>query len=119
MPDKRVAPLYQGGVMEKEGGMPIKQSRPFTYLLSYILLAIVAAYVLSNVLFISYCVPIIRAGEQSQACSYVGPLRTLEPYIPIIYRPVRFLKDSNNPTRADAVSFAYSFSWGTALIAFV
>src|SRR5882762_6056958 len=97
--------------------MPNNQNRP--YLLSNILGVIVAAYTLSNLLFITWCVPKMQAAERGAVCSFAEPLRILETNIPVIYRPVRFLKDSNNLGRADAVSLAYSFSWASALIAFI
>jgi len=94
-----------------------KEIRPFTFKLSYILLTIILLYIVSNVAFISYCSPYFYLSTENGICRISHSFRPIGAEIPVIARPVEFLKQSKQANRAHVVEYDYLFSWVSAIIA--
>lgn len=85
--------------------------KPFTHLISHILLAVVVIYFVINMGVVFTCI-----GSGIHSCASISPLPSFE-FIPAIRRPVSFLMGSGNPDRAAIVLEIYSFAWLTGLAA--
>lgn len=85
--------------------------KPFTHMISGILLAVVVIYLAINISFVSTC-----EDMGIRSCAFLSGLPSFD-FIPAIRRPVNFIIANGNPGRAALVLEIYSFAWFTGLIA--
>jgi hypothetical protein len=95
--------------------MPSQQDQsPFTFVLSNVLLVMMAIFLVSNIAFISGCVSASRT-TGDDLCKISDIVESLGAVIPAIKRPVIFLHQAGNHERAELVGSVYSFAWATAI----
>jgi len=95
--------------------MPSQQDQsPFTFVLSNVLLVMVAIFLVSNIAFITGCVSASRT-KGNDLCKISDTVESLGAAIPAIKRPVTFLHHAGNHERAELVGSVYSFAWASAI----
>lgn len=93
-----------------------KNRQIFTHRLSHVMLLIVVAYIISNIIVIRNCEIQYLSEKTNNLCNVAEIFSPLSNFIPVIYKPVKFLEDRGDKNRANLVIAAYSFSWSSFLI---
>jgi hypothetical protein len=94
--------------------MPSQQEQPYFAVLSYVLLAMIGIFLVSNLAFITGCVSASRT-TGVDSCKVSDTVESLAAVIPAINRPVFFLEQQGSHQRAELVASVYSFAWASAL----
>ncbi len=91
-----------------------KDQSPFTFVLSNVLLVMMAVFLVSNIAFVAGCVSASRT-TGDDLCKISDTVESLGAVIPAIKRPVTFLHQTGNHERAELVGSVYSFAWASAI----
>jgi len=110
-----VGKLYEVGKSLMSDVRKQNEFKPFTHSLSGVLSVIAIIYLISNITFMVYCVPVLYNSTDSAVCKNPGIFRSLDNVIPAIWRPVNVFEQAGNYKQANIVRNVYEFSWGSAL----